>query len=272
MPEPVIDLDAYRQRIGYGGPRTATLATLRAVQFCHVCTIPFENLDILLGRRIAIDFPSVERKLIRDRRGGYCFEQNQLLAAALRALGFPVTTIAGRIRLGRQPDEPAGLTHMHLIVACEGRRYLADAGIGSMSLTTALDLDTEEEQATPHEPRRVIRQGEYYLQQVKLGSEWSDVVRFTLEPQHPIDYELGNWFTCSHPQSRFVQNLSVARAAVGCRYTILNREFTIRQSDGRAEKRELATPEELLAVLAEQFGLHFPAGTRFGAPGLQWPS
>jgi N-hydroxyarylamine O-acetyltransferase len=74
MPEPVIDLDAYCQRIGYGGPRTATLATLRTVQFCHVCTIPFENLDILLGRRIAIDFPSVERKLIRDRRGGYCFE------------------------------------------------------------------------------------------------------------------------------------------------------------------------------------------------------
>ena len=164
-----IDLDAYLARLAYTGPRDATLATLRALQLRQVSTIPFENLDILLGRRIAIDFPGVERKLVRDRRGGYCYEQNLLLGTALRALGFHVTTIAGRIRLGRSPDEPAGLTHMHLLVMIEGRRYLADAGIGGMSLTAPLALDTEAEQATPHEPRRLLRQGDYYLQQVKLG-------------------------------------------------------------------------------------------------------
>ncbi|MCX6953781.1 MAG: arylamine N-acetyltransferase [Verrucomicrobia bacterium] len=272
MTESAIDLPAYFARIGYDGPRDPTLATLRAVLFRHVCTIPFENLDILLGRRIAIDFPSVERKLVRDRRGGYCFEQNLLLCTALRALGFQVMTIAGRIRLGRLPDEPAGLTHMLLIVELDGRRYVADAGIGSWSLSAPLLLDTEEEQATPHEPRRLLHQAGYYLQQVKLGAEWSDVVRFNLEPQHPIDYELGNWFTCTHAQSRFMQNLAVSRSAEGRRYTLLNREFTIRQSDGRAEKRDLGTPDELLVVLAEHFGLHFSPGTRFDAPGVSWPS
>ncbi len=161
---------------------------------------------------------------------------------------------------------------MHLLVTIEGRRYLADAGIGGMSLTAPLALDTEAEQATPHEPRRLLRQGDSYLQQVKLGSTWSDVVRFTLEEQHPIDYELGSWFTCTHPASRFTQNLAVALAAPGCRRTILNREFIIRHSDGRSERRDLATPAELLAVLAEYFGLHFPPDTRFGPPGSPWPS
>ena len=272
MSAPAINLDAYLARIGHTGPRDATLAILHALQFRHVCTIPFENLDILLGRRIAIDFPSVERKLVHDRRGGYCFEQNLLLCTALRALGFQVTTLAGRIRVGRQPDEPAGLTHMLLLVELGGRRYIADVGIGSWSLSAPLLLDTEEEQITPHEPRRILRQGDYFLQQVKLGTEWSDVVRFNLEPQHPIDYELGNWFTCTHAQSRFTQNLAVARSAEGCRHTLLNREFTTRLPDGTAQKREIADPDELLALLAETFGLHFPPGTRFGPPGSPWPS
>jgi len=85
------------------------------------------------------------------------------------------------------------------------------------------------------------------------------------------DLELGNWYSHTHPQAHFRNNLMVARATADGRHTLLNREFTVRSHDGRAGKRELATPDELLAVLAENFDLPFPAGTRFGLPGVLWP-
>ena len=118
-----------------------------------------------------------------------------------------------------------------------------------------------------------MREGARLFHQVRFGNEWSDVCEFTLEEMPPIDRELANWFTSTHPHSHFKDRLVAARAAPGgVRLSLLNREFTVRQPDGRAEKRELTTPDELLSVLGETFGLHFPAHTRFGAPGSPWPA
>ncbi|MSU64677.1 MAG: arylamine N-acetyltransferase [Opitutus sp.] len=278
---PALDLDAYLGRISYRGPRDVSLETLRALQWHHIRTIPFENLDVLLGRRIRIDLASIEQKLVRDRRGGYCFEQNHLFAAVLRALGFGVVPLAARVRWQVLPGFPTPLTHMLLLVECDGARYIADVGFGSMSLTAPLALDTDAEQPTPHEPRRLVRQppaspadggGTLFMQQARLGADWADVYQFSLQPQLPIDYELANWFTSTHPESRFRQNLTAARATDHCRHTILDREFTTRYPDGRVVKRAIASPDELLVLLAEYFDLHFPAGTRFGPPGSAWPS
>src|SRR4051812_2008631 len=93
-----VDLDAYFRRIGYSGSRTPTFEVLAAIHERHVRTIPFENLDILLGRDIRIDLASVSRKLVHDQRGGYCFEQNTLFAGVLRALGFVVRPLIARVR------------------------------------------------------------------------------------------------------------------------------------------------------------------------------
>jgi N-hydroxyarylamine O-acetyltransferase len=272
MPPAVPDLAGYFARIGYTGSRAPTLATLHALQFAHVCAVPFENLDVLLGRGIRIDLPSIEEKLVRQKRGGYCFEQNTLFAAVLRALGFGVTPLSARVRWQVPAEVSTPLTHMLLLVEAEGRRVIADVGFGSMSLSAPLLLDDENEQATPHEPRRLLRRGPLVVHQARLGDEWSDVYHFTLEPQLPIDYELANWFTSTHPQSRFVQNLAVSRAEPDRRHTLLNREFATRHRDGRVEKRALAGADELLAVLAEYFHLQFSAGTRFGAAGAPWPT
>ena len=114
--------------------------------------------------------------------------------------------------------------------------------------------------------------GMLIMQQARLGAEWADVYQFTLQPQAPIDYELANWFTSNHPESRFRQNLTASRATDTGRHTILNGEFTTRYPDGRVEKRVIASPDDLLAVLAAHFDLHFPTGTRFGPPGSAWPS
>ena len=273
MPDLAPNLDAYFARIGYTGPRTATAGALREIHLHHARAIPYENLDVLLGRAIRIDLAGIEEKLVRQKRGGYCFEQNNLLAAVLLALGFRVTRFMARVRWNLPADLPTPLTHVLLLVEGEDGRFLADVGFGSMSLMAPLAFEFDREQtAAAIEPRRLIRRGEVVVHQARLGDTWGDVFVFAPDATPAIDCEVGNWFTSTHPQSRFKQNLTLARAGDRCRLAILNREVTIRHADGRAERRELATPEELLDVLARSFDLHFPPGTRFGPPGSPWPS
>lgn len=264
-------LNAYLNRLGYRGPRTPTTGVLAEIQRRHVCTIPFENLDIHLGRPIRLDLPSIERKLVQDRRGGYCFEQNALLQAALLAMGFNVTPLIGRVRWQIPPEVTTAQTHMLLMVELENRRYLVDGGFGSASLSAPLLIDTEAEQPTPHEPRRILQHDGTYVHQTWIGDQWADVYSFLIQPVPPIDYEVANWYTSTWPQSRFTQNLIAAFLRDDCRHTLVNREFTTRWLDGRREKRELSSPQELLEVLEQHFTLSFPADTRFGLSGALWP-
>jgi len=266
-----VDLAAYFARIGYTGDRTPARDTLAGILRAQVQTIPFENLDVLLGRPIRTDAESVVRKLVHDRRGGYCFEQNHLLLYALRALGFTAGPMIARVRWQVPAEVATGLTHMLVRVTLDGRDWLADAGMGSLSLTAPLEMAEGREQETPHDRRRLVRRDGHFVQQVLFAGEWQDVNLYRPEPAAPVDLEMGNWYSHTHPQAHFRNNLLVARATPDGRRTLFNREFTVRHRDGRADKRELATADELLAVLAEHFDLHFPAGTRFGSPGAPWP-
>lgn len=267
-----MDLDAYLARIGHTGPRTPTRDTLAGILRAQVQTIPFENLDVLLERPIRTDAESVVRKLVHDRRGGYCFEQNHLLLYALRALGFTAEPMIARVRWQVPADVATGLTHMLVRVTLDGRDWLADAGMGPLTPTAPLEMADGLEQDTSHDRRRLVRRDRQFLLQVLFDGTWQDVSLFRPEPAADVDLELGNWYSHTHPQAYFRSNLLVARATADGRRTLFNREFTERARDGTATKREIATPDELLAVLAEQFDLHFPAGTRFGPPGAPWPA
>lgn len=271
---PAPDLDAYCARIGYTGSRAPTLATLQALHLHHVAAIPFENLDVLLGRGIALEPEALERKLVHARRGGYCFEQNALFAAVLRALGFRVATLIARVRWQVPPERGTPRSHMILRVDLDDASWIADVGFGSIGLTVPIAFDpTGTEQTTPHEPRRLVAVNGCIAHQVRLGSAWHDVFHFTPDEVPAVDYEVANWFTSRHPHSHFLQNLIVTRARTdGGRDILFNRELTRRSSDGAVEKRAIGDPDELLAVLATTFGLHFPAGSRFGAGGAAWPS
>ena len=171
------------------------------------------------------------------------------------------------------PDEVVTpFTPMLMRVELGERAYLADVGFGSRSLYSPLALEFDTAQTGSLEPRRLVRRGPLIVQQTPVDGTWADVYQFTLDEAPAIDFELGNWFTSTHPPSRFKLNLALALADEDRRYAILNREFITRHADGRVEKRELATPDELLEVLAQHFDLHFPPGTRFGPPGAPWPS
>jgi len=267
-----IDIDAYLARIGYRGPVAPTLETLHDIASAHVQAIPFENLDVLLGRRIDLSTAALQEKLVRQRRGGYCFEQNGLLLAVLEAIGFHPRPLSARVRIHRPRDYLPPRTHLFVRLELGGESWLADVGVGALSLTSAIRLFAPGEQPTPHEPRRIVREGALLFHQARFGDEWHDVYEFTLEEMPPIDRELANWFTSTHPDSHFRSRLMVARALPdGARKTLLNRELTFRQRGGVAEARMISTPEELRSVLARDFDLHFPAGTEFSCPALDWP-
>jgi N-hydroxyarylamine O-acetyltransferase len=267
----VIDLDAYFARTGYSGPVVPTLGVLNDVMQAHVQAVPFENLDVLLGRGIDLAPESLQRKLIEDRRGGYCFEQNGLFLLVLSAIGFAVTPLSARVRYQRPRDYTPARTHLFLRVEIEGTPWVADVGVGGLSLTSAIRFDVEGEQATRHEPRRIIQEQGRYFHQVRFGDDWHDVLEFTGEEMPLIDRELANWFTSTHPQSHFKNRLIAARALPdGGRLTLLNRELTTRSRSGEARTRTLFDPAELVAVLDEQFSLRFPAGTVFPCEALDW--
>ncbi|HXU62281.1 MAG TPA: arylamine N-acetyltransferase [Polyangia bacterium] len=267
-----VDLTAYFQRIGYTGPREPTLSVLTALMNAHVQAIPFENLDVVLGTGVDLAPEALFDKLVRRRRGGYCFEQNGLFEQVLNALGFAVRPLSARVRLTTAPGQIPPRTHLFLEVTLDGTRWLADVGIGAFSLAAPLRFTPDEEQRTPHEPRRIVREGEHWLHQARLGDSWTDVYEFTGEEMPPIDREVANWYTSAHPRSHFRDNLMVARALPdGERVTLRDSELKHRGRDGQARVRTIRSPDELLEVLATEFGLVLPPGTPL-RPGASAPS
>jgi N-hydroxyarylamine O-acetyltransferase len=269
----MIDLDRYFARIGFGGATEPNVSTLSAIVAAHGAAIPFENLDVLLGRGISLDPAAIERKLVGARRGGYCFEQNTLLMTALEQLGFRVTPLAARVRIQQPREVLPPRTHMFLRVELSGTPWLADVGVGSLTPTAALRMDTEDAQPTSHETHRIVREEGRFFHQARLGTgEWTDVYEFTGEPMPPIDRELANWWTSTSPTSKFRLNLLVARVGPeGTRFGLQNGRFIHRRGGETLASRDIAAPDELLATLAHAFSLDFPAGTRFGSGGAPWP-
>lgn len=258
-PNESFDLNAYLERIGVGVPAASGLETLHAIIAAHVATIPFENLDPLLGVPVAIDLASVQRKLVHDWRGGYCFEQNRLFGEALRAIGFTVTDLAARVLWGQPDDAITARSHMLLRVDLDGESWLADVGFGGTTPTGPLRLLPDIEQPTPHEPFRLQRRSaDDWRLQVHAGDGWKTLYRFDLAPQYPIDYRARNWWTSTSPDSHFVTGLTVARAPAGRRLTLRNREFTIRAMGRATERRTLRDTGAIRAVLQDEFLIRLP--------------
>jgi N-hydroxyarylamine O-acetyltransferase len=257
-----IDLDRYLARIRYRGALDPTAGTLHAMHRSHVAEIPFENLDVQLGRPIRLDLESLQAKIVGEHRGGYCFEQNALFAAVLHRIGFRVTTLAARVRY--HATAPTPRTHMLLKVDLPEGPFIADVGFGGDGPLTPLRLVHDEEQAQQLATFRIAAEGAEHRLDVKRNGVFLPLYAFTLEEQFPVDYELANYFTSTHPESRFVQALIAARPGDGCRYSLYNREFGIRRGED-VERRTLGDDEELFAALERYFGLRIDPQSRFRA-------
>ena len=256
-----LDLEAYLQRIGYFGRLQPVHEVLEALHLAHATRIPFENLDILLKRPIRLDLASLQAKLVTHGRGGYCFEQNLLFSAVLQRLGFAVTQFAARVIYRNQRTLPR--THMLLLVEVEDTIWLADVGFGLEGLLLPVPFGGGREARQFGWTYRVVEgDGEWVLQSLR-NAAWTGLYSFPLAPHLAVDFEPANHYTATHPDSRFVRTLTVQLPTPEVRYRLRNREF-IQDRGTTVTRRELADDDELLAVLAEEFGLRFPAGTRFG--------
>ena len=254
------DLEAYLARIDYAGDLKPSHPVLRELHLAHNLHIPFENLDVLLGRPINLDLESLQAKLVTGRRGGYCFEQNALFAAVLQRLGFSVTQLAARVRLGATRVLPK--SHMLLKVEAEGTAWIADVGFGTEGLLMPIPLKEGVINRQFNWSYRLRREGEAWVLQGIHQGDWMDIYVFTLEPQYPVDYEVANYYISTHPNSRFTQTLIVQLPTRDTWYLLRNHAFIVKRAEGETT-RTIADDEELLRILADPFGLLFPMGTRF---------
>ncbi|WP_102141409.1 arylamine N-acetyltransferase family protein [Mycobacterium hubeiense] len=252
-----MDLTAYSRRIGYDGPAEPTLDTLHALVAGHNRSIPFENLDPLLGIPVAdLSEAALADKLVSRRRGGYCYEQNGLMGYALAQLGFGVERLAGRVVwMNSDPGLPAQ-THETLAVTVPGvdGRFLVDVGFGGQTLSSPIRLEAGPVQETRHEPYRLREHGEGYLLEAQIRGEWQPLYMFTTQPQPQIDLEVGSWYVSTHPDSIFVVGLTAALVTDDARWNLRGRNLAI-HSGGETERIRFDTAAQVLDALTDRFGI-----------------
>jgi len=259
---PAIDLDAYCQRVGYGGPREPTLDTLRALHALQPAAIPFEAFDVLLGKGVNLSPSAVDAKLIGARRGGYCFEQNSVFKRALATMGFAVEGLLARVLWGGAPDAALrGRSHMALRVTIDGAPWLADVGFGGAVMSAPLRFDVTAAQATPNGDYRLVPVGREHRLDLATDDGWAPMLLIGSEAQLDVDYEAPNWVTSTHPDSIFRSTLMLGRTTPDARYALMNRRLTTRHRDGRVV-RESLDADRLERAITDLFGLALDDGHR----------
>lgn len=250
----MLDLDAYLSRVGVGGrPGVAELHR------GHVTTIPFENLDPRRSVPVSLEPADLERKLVTERRGGYCFEQNLLLKSALEALGADVAMYLARVRMGSVDGSPRPRTHLVLGVTDGGVRWHADVGFGNGTLLEPIPFGPGGEHEQAGWVFRVVEDGpELVLQSVGHDGEWFDLYGFVPEPVPLIDVVTSNWYTSTYPTSPFVTGLIVsAQTPGGERMSLSNwsGELTFTEETPADATVRAVDPDDIRKLIADRFGL-----------------
>ncbi|MFC3705277.1 arylamine N-acetyltransferase [Devosia honganensis] len=261
MPEKV-NLKAYFERIGFAGSIAPTLATLELLHALHPAAIPFENLDPLLGEAVRLDQASLERKLLAEGRGGYCFEHNMLFMRILRDLDYTVRPLLARVVWTDPSGADRPPSHLLLLVEINGQAYIADVGFGGLTLTTPLRLRAGVEQSTPHESFRLTGGDPDWTLEVGNGEDWRAVYLFTLDPVEEADIGPLNQRLSTDPSSPFTREIRVALAPTGKRLKLHDGRFTIQPVGGERQERVITGIEQLRSVLTEEFGLVLPNDER----------
>ncbi|HET9487869.1 MAG TPA: arylamine N-acetyltransferase [Chryseosolibacter sp.] len=254
----VLDVSDYFKRISYQGDRTPTLKTLQAIHQLHPAHIPFENLNPFLRMPVKLDLPALLQKILKEKRGGYCFEHNLLFKAVLESLGFKVKGLAARVLWNQPAEAITARGHMLLLIEIDAVPYIADVGFGGQTLTAPLVLKTGLEQQTPHEVFRLTEVQDNYRLETLVRGEWRPLYRFGLEEQFQVDYEVTSWYLSNNPNSHFVTGLIAARTVPNRRFTLRNNELAIHHLGGETIRKVIRQADDLGNILAETFGISLP--------------
>jgi N-hydroxyarylamine O-acetyltransferase len=249
-----LDLDRYFARIGWSDPVPATFATLAGLLRAHMTTIPFENLDVLLGRPISLELDALQAKLVDARRGGYCYEHATLFAAVLERLGFTVRMHGARVTM-MTPKQASPRTHMLLSIELPEGAFVVDPGFGGLAPLVPVPLD-----GTPAGDHHLERDAGEYTLKVVTPDRVVDAWVTTLTAEYPIDFVLANHFTSTHPLSPFTQRLMMRSFVEDGKVTVMNRDVN-RWLGGPPEPSQLADRAALRDLLAADFGVDLDVAT-----------
>jgi N-hydroxyarylamine O-acetyltransferase len=250
-----MDIQGYLNRINYRGPVDVTAETLRELHKAHLVAVPFENLDIHLGRPIVLYEEKLLRKIVEERRGGFCYELNGAFCALLRAIGFEVSMLsAGVAREDGGFDPP--FDHMALLVKLE-ERWLADVGFGD-SFREPLLLDERGEQNQNGDAYRLTEDADHLILHRRVGDKWKPQYRFTLGAYRLADFSEMCRYHQTSPESPFTQRRTCSRATPTGRITVTGLRLILTER-GRRDERELGGDHEWLAALREHFGIELEA-------------
>jgi len=263
-----VDLDAYFQRIHWSGGSDPTLETLAGLIKAHTAHIPFENLDILLGRTLRLDLEGLQDKIVGARRGGYCFEHASLFAAVLESLDFEVARHAARFVLFG-PLAEAKRDHMFMTVVVGGATYVVDPGFGPYAPRFPVPLVASSPGQTTH---WMQRDGNFWVLHVTREDRqpvagWAS----TLEVENPLDFEVFNHYIATHPKSPFVNWIFLSAVTSEGRVNVMNRKVTLLRGAAEPTATELADRTALRGLLREHFGFDLPEVESVAVPAIpEW--
>ncbi len=248
----MLDVSSYLARIGHSGSTIPMSDTLRAIHHAHLLAVPFENLDIALGRKIVLNEEAILHKVVDQRRGGFCYELNGALAALLRALGFQTTLLSARVAKDAGGEGPE-FDHLTLRVDLE-EPWLADVGFGELFLEP-LRLESDRDQIDPVGTFRLIQFGErLQLEKAEPDGNWKRQYSFVQKPRKLEDFAAMCRYHQTSPQSSFTQNRICTRATPEGRITLSGMKL-ITTRNGHRQEQMLASEDECTQALHQHFGI-----------------
>lgn len=264
-----ISLDAYFDRVRWGAAVTPNFETLAGLLRAHVSRIPFENFDVLLGRGVRLDIDGLQDKLVRARRGGYCFEHATLFAAVLEKLGFQPGCHSARVIM-LTPAAAAPRAHMFLTVRLPEGVFVIDPGFGPFASHIPIPLQDGAKTRGDQETHWMIRDGSRWVLRTQFGDKPVDSWVSTLDEDNPADFEMANHFTATHPASPFVNQIMINAFTSEGRVSATNRDATIWRHS-RPQKKQLADRAALRRLLNDYFGFDLPEVERIRVPSIpEW--
>jgi N-hydroxyarylamine O-acetyltransferase len=266
-------IDSYFKRIGYTGGREVSYETLSGIQSSHLFSVPFENLDVFLGKDISLNQNDLINKMVYGKRGGVCTEQNTLLYSVLASLGFNVFRLLSRFYPFPVRGSKIGNIHSTIKVLLNNKQYIVDVGSGSFSPVTPLEIGYEGTLTSPYSsPRRIISgENDLFKYQTILRGKWIDIYTFNLEEVPHIDWEVTLWHSISYPTAKYTSIMAVERMKKDKILTFKDNTLRTKFYNGGSTSKPITTPEKLIEILNHDFEMDFPPDTKFERNGNYWP-
>lgn len=243
----------YLKRIGYRGHPSPNATTLRDLHRHHLYAVPFENLDIPLKREIVLDVSRIYDKIVRRRRGGFCYEQNALFAWAVKHIGFNADMLSARVA---RPDGTYGreFDHMLLLVRVDGEEWIADVGFGD-SFIEPLRFVPDELQRDRGLEYQIVREDDAYILCRREGDRWKKLFAFTTAPRRLDEFTPMCLFQQTSPESHFTRNRICSIATPTGRVTLTATSLIVTEEDGARSETPVDSPAHFERLLEERFGI-----------------